>query len=757
MTAAGGGGANAYASGGAGGTGGGNSGTMAGSAGIGAGGGGYVGGLTGDYVVHNHSGSGSYYGGCYTTAVYCGGRINTEEEEGELGGWYQGCCGEGSTAENGVCIQCGHDHSDGTHCSHPWFMGGSTRYFCSVCGEEYGENIGSCNRLTGYSLACGMTQGQVVSVKASFGGTNYISDQYGCKNQNAQSGVQNGNGIITIKSEDVGYLEVTKLDNVPARDNAAPGKITGYQINSISGNVKKVSLTRPTDGGTLYYHQAKSYKLGTSSTEQLAESNITANTLTTGVKGYYYSLNTSSTGSVTSANTWLGVGANEDAVTITLTSSTMYLHIAAADGTGNIGPVAHIKLEESGGTTVPEEKPDTPDTEEEYAKKVVPKTDPLGLKASEYVYAAGTNRFYIKADGATEHLLHVQGYLNGAATDQYQVDWLQSVSEEGGRQEWYRAKVPKVDISVGSGTFENNELVTNASVENLQLVAVTWATASRTNQSKVVKLDQRFTVNAALDGRQITVYPRALAELKGKEYASDLTEDKTHGLILIPDGVAPTITGISALESAGNINMTEAKKEYLIQASDSGSGVRSLKVTINNQDNGMTRTYTSDDGSLTITMQRDDYLFLGDFIVNAEAVDNVGNRHSVGSDKLAFTLEAELKRSRYPYNGDFKAGDGAVLTVTTGGYADKVIIRFPEELLRLNPNLNKEYVYDFPEAICTEIYEFNIPLGTPGGTYIIEVEAWKNGRKLMEELELPVRTLGSIWDEFRTRIRDNGV
>ena len=75
----------------------------------------------------------------------------------------------------------------------------------------------------------------------------------------------------------------------------------------------------------------------------------------------------------------------------------------------------------------------------------------------------------------------------------------------------------------------------------------------------------------------------------------------------------------------------------------------------------------------------------------------------------------------------------------------------------LNPELDKEYVYDFPEAIQTEVYEFNIPLKTLPGTYIIEVEAWKHGRKITEELKLTVRTNGSITEELRTRIRDNGV
>ena len=248
-----------------------------------------------------------------------------------------------------------------------------------------------------------------------------------------------------------------------------------------------------------------------------------------------------------------------------------------------------------------------------------------------------------------------------------------------------------------------------------------------------------------------------MAEYQDKEYWSDQDEDRSHSITLIPDGKAPVITGVEDLENAGNIDMTEESKDFAITAADAGSGVRKLVITITNLDNQMQRTYSSDTGELVITMKKDDYLFLGDFVVSAEASDNVGNVNLKESESLAFTLDAELKRAREPQTGEFKAGDGVILTITTGGYADKVIIRFPDALLALNPELNKEYIYEFPAAIRTEVYEFNIPIATPSGDYVVEVEAWKNGRKLTEELQLPVQTNGSITDELRTRIRDNGV
>ena len=417
---------------------------------------------------------------------------------------------------------------------------------------------------------------------------------------------------------------------------------------------------------------------------------------------------------------------------------------------GNIGPTKNIQIKAKEGSADIE-------IEDEYIEDVPLKTKQIVIEDTEYVYGIENHKFYVKADGNTEHVLTVVGYVDGKATNQYQVDRLNLVSAADSVSEWYQTRIPKVDIEAGDRHFTNMQLETGASTDDLSLLLPTSAIATRLQESAKVHMEQRFVLTAETDGIKILVYPRAGAELEDEEYYSEENEDKQNAITLIPDAKAPVITGIEVLENAGNIDMTEESKDFVIRATDDGSGIQSLVVTIINQDNQMTRTYTSDSGELTITMKKDDYLFLGDFAVTAEAVDNVGNIGDHVSDKLAFTLKAELERARFPHNGNFKAGDGAVLTITTGGYADKVIVRFPDELLALNPDLDKEYLYEFPEAIKTEIYEFNIPLGTSSGNYTIEVEAWKNGRKLTEELQLPVRTIGSIIEEFRTRIRDNGV
>ena len=753
ITAGGGGGANAGNSGGNGGNGGGSS-TSAGTNGVGAGGGGYSGGLCGEFSYHSHSSACGYHthsgnttsgGICYSPNT-CGGNLEQTEWQ-EIGGWYGHWDEDGS----GICIQCGYNYGlYGNEDAHAWYYG-EDKWTCQKCGGETTDDTGTCRRTTYYlscetseGYQCGKTTSTVDSYKASVGGTSYTATGYGRKNATMKAGANNGAGKVTIKSEDVGYLEATKLNNVLAKDKAAPGEIPSYEETLSAEEVCRITVAEPEDYGTVYYHRAESYESGT--VKKLVDSNLTENTLISGVVGYRYYVDSNAIGTVTGSHSIVYT----NKVDIAMQTKERYLHVAAVDVAGNVGPTKNILIKaKKDGADI--------EIEDDYIVDVPLKTEQLIIEDTDYVYGVGNDMFYVRADGATEHKLTVAGFVDGKATNRYQVDWIYVISISQSANEWYQTRIPKMDIAAGDKNFTNMQLETDASIEELSLLLPTSATAARINAAAKVLLEQRFVLDAATDGMEILVYPRAAAELNEKEYYSDENEDEQNSITLIPDAKAPLITGIDALENAGNIDMTKESKDFVIKATDNGSGIKNLVVTIINQDNQMIRTYSSDTGNLTITMEKEDYLFLGDFAVTAKAVDNVGNESIYESDKLAFTLKAELKRARFPYNGDFKAGDGAVLTITTGGYADKVIVRFPDELLALNPDLDKEYVYEFPEAIKTEVYPFNIPLSTPSGNYTIEVEAWKNGRKLTEELELPVRTVGSIIDEFRTRIRDNGV
>ncbi len=752
LAAGGGGGANGYYSGGAGGTGGGNGTNSNGANGIGGGGGGKTGGIAGVAEVHNHtiscrhvhSGSPGTYGGCYTIVQPCGS-TSFEHTETEMGFYYGNIEYVDGEWVHVFCVRCGSDDCDG----HAII---EHEYRCNWCGAVYGSDSSSCTAKTGYGLGCGRdesyicgySEGQIIKVASAAGGTNYIAEVFGCKNQSSQSGINHGDGTVSISSKDAGYLETNKLNDVVARDKAAPDRILSAE-GALSGDKRyRVTVEEPKDSGTLYYHKAESYESGT--INRVAVSNVTENLLTSGIAGYHYYVDGNSGGTVSVGHAFI----SDNKLDISMKNSVQYLHIAAVDKAGNIGPANTILIPSYVDTA-------DKDVVVDYIKTFPPMTDMLVLKLSEAVYEIAPGRFFVKADGVTEHTIAAGAYLEGSATSKYQIDVLRLVSSSGADSEWYETVIPRSRPDAGNKVYYNEELMANASGEELNLLQMTRAEAARTDEARVIGLTQHMTIEPELDGREITIYPRARAEFEGKEYFSDLTVDRTHGIILVPDGKAPDIYGVEALENAGNIDMTEQEKQFVIYAADEGSGVKNLIVTVTNMDNGMVRTYESDTGSVTITMSREDYLFLGDFVVTAEAADNVDNHSVMGSDKAAFTLEADIRRSREPYDGDYKAGDGAVLTVTTGGYADKVIIRFPDALLALNPGLNKEYVYEFPYAIRTEVYEFNIPLGTPDSSYVIEIEAWKNGLKLTEALDLSVVKAGSITEELRTRIRDNGV
>lgn len=763
ITAGGGGGANANNQGGKGGAGGGNT-TSVGKNGVGAGGGGYVGGISGEFSYHGHSDSCGYHthtgdstngGGCYGTAttqsVPCG---TFWEREVSTICYDETCvneCGEAYPGAGYAWVGSGAHQPGGYYDYHDY----ETYYAieCDICGAG-GETAGDthykeitvyvtdCETQEGY--LCGKAEGEMESCVASQGGTSYAANGYGAKSVKLTDGTNNGAGKVTISSEDIGYLEATKLNDVLAKDKAAPAMIPSFSESMGGEDICRITVTQPEDFGTVYYHKAESYESGT--INQLATSNITENTLVSGVSGYRYFVSGSKSGTVSGSHSWT----SNNRVDVGMSNSVQYLHIAAVDVAGNIEPTLHVPVKA---------KEDSQDIEPdpEYMEDVPLKTEQILIEDTEFVYPAGTGKYYVKADGATEHTLNLAGYTDGKASNHYQIDWLRMVAMSGSSQEWYQTKVPKVNTQAGDKEFTNEQLQTDASGEQLTYLEPTSATAKRTDSAQKVSLEQRFSIAPENDGKQIVVYPRAMAEYQDKEYWSDQNEDRTHSITLIPDAEAPVITGVDALENAGNIDMTEESKDFVITAADDGSGVRKLVITITNMDNQMQRTYSSDTGDLVITMKKDDYLFLGDFVVSAEASDNVGNVNLRESESLAFTLDADLKKAREPYTDDFKAGDGAVLTIITGGYADKVIIRFPDTLTALNPELDKEYIYEYPQAIKTEVYEFSIPLATPSGTYIVEVEAWKNGRKLTEELQLPVWTNGSITDELRTRIRDNGV
>ena len=507
----------------------------------------------------------------------------------------------------------------------------------------------------------------------------------------------------------------------------------------------KVFINKPEDMGTTYYHIAKSYRLAEEGIINLAVSNTTENTLTTGVTGYYYYVDTQKKGIASQENSWLSVNDSREGLILTLREPIMYIHIAAVDKAGNIGLTKDIELKMDLSLPV----------DPGYAEKKSLYTKQLILEESEYVYKNSEKSYYVKADGITEHRLFAEAYLDGVATNEFQIDRLLLHVGENEQQytEWIQMTVPKCDVAQNEANYSNSNLnvdISDGYGEYMQLEAVS---AERTGHGINLLVDERFSVRQ--EGSSFVLYPQAYAELQKQSFYSDNDQDKENAILVIPDGVAPSITGLEELKKFDILDMTDQNIWFELWAEDYESGLQEFSICIKNRDNFLMQEFFCDEkGKIKIMIDKGNPLFLGDITISALAVDRVGNANIIGENGLTFTLETDLYKERNPEEDIFKTGDGAILDITTTGYVEKLEVIFPDELLPCFQDFPLVYEYEYPYLKHTETIKFSIPLGSPEQEYEIIIKAYKNGEMLVSKQTLVI-VRGNILDELRTRIRNN--
>ncbi len=707
-------------------------GNMQGASGAyGGGGGGATGGTGGIFLAHYHVGSPDSGGGCYVAesgTKVCGTAYEA------VGKYWECKCG----ATWGI-------HSDHyfrqehAACGEYYLKGGT--YKCSGCG--IGLSAGETHRIsyTSYVLGCAykdQQDGYIISAEAALGGSSYINTAFGCKDQLWKAGENAAAGYASLSGNDVGYREDTTLADVAAKDKAAPGLVTEYQLTLASENQIKVTFTKPADYGTKYYHQAKSFA-NDGSLKQIAESNITINTLTSGVKGYYYRIDNQPNTVVGTSGSWL-----TGQQLLVAPSAGNYLHLAAADRAGNVGSTAHIPLN-VGIQELP--------TDDEYPKQGQLFTKQMTLNPSDFIYSVDGKQYYVKADGITNHVMIAEGYMNQSATKAYQIDSIRFYAEQNGAEEWLQITTPHGALHLSTEDFGNSSLTLDIGNNSFQSFVPVRSVSERAGYGTVLKTEQTFSV--APQASAFYVYPQARASLGDSTYCSEKNADFSHGLTIIPDGAAPVIEGLKALQEFDILDMTAQQKIFSLHAYDTGSGLKEFIVTVKNLDNFTERFFTADNqGNITLQVDKEDPLFNGELEILAMATDRVGNVNENGGEGMAFTLTASILREREPEITVFKKGDGGVLYITTTGYADKVEVTFPEAFLKLNPDLNQTYDYPYPFLEKTETIHFHVPLEAAEQAYEITVKAWKNDRLLTDCPNLLV-VEGTVLDEIRTRIRNN--
>ena len=578
-----------------------------------------------------------------------------------------------------------------------------------------------------------MYNGQILSSKPAYGGSNYVNSAYAMMYE-TYSGVRSGSGVAELHSKAIGYQESLDLAGVTATDFAAPDKISDQVTKEpLDGKSIRVTWQVPSDNGTDYYHKVESYLTG--STSMLCGSNVTKNTLVSGVMGYYYLVDQNGDTVVTGNANYV----QDPHVNVVTAEYNQYLHIAAVDVAGNISETTHILID---------------------AKDVLWKlyTKQLSIDESvDNVYPAADKIWYVCADGTTPFTLKNEAYMDGTASRGYQLNETiyETVSDNNSvaRNIIRTASMEIADTSIR--TDANGLSYSTDGTSVLQQYSFSYTV--RSNKNRDLMGVQKFTISRDLSGQTIQVIPVAEADKESDKVYSVHELDEKNKITLIADGEAPVIRGLEIMEDRDLIDRRDGSITVTVTADDDLSGVKDFYVVIKNTDNAITKTYLPDvDGSIRITITEDEPIFSGDFTVLGYAVDNVGNENNLSYGTTEFALASSVERILSPHDPIFKCGESGILTFTTWGYADRVEVIFPESMTALDPTLNKVYDYtDCPGYMITEHLQFMVPLYTPENQNLeITVRAYKGDKKLEDHPTISVIGVsGTVLDEFRTRLR----
>lgn len=776
------------------------SGNGQGENGAAGGGGGYQGGLAGTYETHTHTDSCTKY---HVHTAECGTQIQYHKHTAACGISTRSYCD--AEAWHGAYAWANYPYQKYYGFYHPtarvWFWGSggncdgnnhtscSSRDVCSYCAAARaasGDPKRQCHQYTVYGCGktesyvegttyacsktelvdideytCGMEEGDVVlsTVKGAYGGSSYINTGVKCTNSSSAPSVRTGDGMVKITSAELGFTTELSLDGAESPDLEAPDKIKQSSVvkKAVSSSEIKLTFDRPEDNGTDYWWQVKSYRNGTNT--HLLDSNITKNTLTTGVKGYYYLYDYTETyGADYLSNLIKGGGSasyrskgsdpTKDSVSVTTMPSTTYLHIAAVDVAGNVGKTIDIKID-PGAQAYP------------IVTDQVQISSTINGRDQGTVYQSPLDgKIYVRADGAGAFKLSFNSFMDGAARTDYQIN----------RQTFAIAlDVPGTDSRFVSHLPYSNPIKAGEDVVDPRNVArymygtsifrdIQNFSAARYNDARKNHFEQCFAVYPSYDGKVLVVTPVAGASVGDDEddtVTSEWSDDILHSLTLYPDGKPPVVTGLEALETMTTIDRNMGMPVFTVTAADALSGVKKLQIEVVNQNNGVSKTFYPDaSGKIRMDFNDPDYeLYDGDLAVTVVAVDNVGNRYERTYGTQVFTLNTKLCNVSDPTTNQVKRGGIAKLSIVTRGFADRVVVTLPAELQPGNEGLQLEFNYpSHVNFFESEMVLIRVPRDCPLDTYAVNVKAYKNGQLLEDNPELVVID-GYAFDDVRVRIR----
>ncbi len=765
LTAGGGGGAGPLGNGGAGGT---EEGLRAdgkaqGEDGLMGGGAGWIGGKAGIYLKHIHSreclhvhvGSEISGGDCYeliSEEKKCHVKVSGPYVERSLSDNCDDCIRAGRNGYNSMHPRCWWVEHSG--CGQGKEMGHSGYWVCDTCGRigycwgsgKEKPNVSDHNyHVKKYILTCtkeydcGNPVGRFLN---SYGGSNYINKEC-VVSYSSVCGVGVGDGYASVQPINVGFREEMELLGAYAPDLAAPKQIdpSSVRIEALGDGTIVVLFQRPTDCGTDYYHQVHSYPAGKE--EILSSSNITLTEVVTGIAGYYYLLDENEKKDLSIYEGKELTLCREEKIVLSYPEGRTYLHVAPVDGAGNIG--GSIAIELSDNTVV--------------NWKLV--TDPItvdsviaGIDYENVVPAEGMeNTYYVKADGRTPFLLSFRGRMLGSARPDYQINRMnfEFSTGEGAAKGCYTVLLPLGSTGEAEQEMPGETLGYQTGGLGI-LQAGMYGRASRENWMRDAWIAHSFCLDINFHKKRIYVFPTVEAVTEEGHGLSEREEDERNGITLIGDGAAPIVLG---LEEADRLLRLRGETVRIdLEAKDTESGVAEFEAILKNLDNGEEAVYHSGtDGKISILLEEESPIFIGDLQLTIRAVDKVGNEASVQCGAEDFGVKAEVIRVLAPHTPLFKRGESGMLIVKARGYVERIEVELPDILAEGGKYY--EFCYSTPKDLVREELLFMVPLSVDvDGEYSILVKAYKGEGVLADEPRLcTLKVEDTVLGELRTRLR----
>ncbi|MDE6639925.1 MAG: InlB B-repeat-containing protein [Acetatifactor sp.] len=580
-------------------------------------------------------------------------------------------------------------------------------------------------RYDGRELKCGYAEGQIESVLPAYGGSSYVNPDVVLE-YTLIPGNRKGDGCASLDAVQLGFREELELEDVMATDLEAPCAVSVASVEMLPMGNEAVSVfwEKPVDNGTTYYHKAEACLKG--ETSPLCTSNITKNTLVSGVVGYYYLID----GKKNSAADKSGIYTAEENVEVNLAEGMQYLHLAAVDAAGNISETVHVPVE---AESVPWNIT----------------TRQLQIREGENVYATEEKTYYVRCDGVTPFLLEHGSYMDGPVTKDNRLAYSIFESPLYGQNIIY--------MSAG----EKQEELICSTKGAPPLIRYPYSVARYADEGRSLDVEQMFTLGMEAHGQSLEIIPRAGGVFmeKGvqKTYYSDPSSDVGNGIVLLGDGEGPVISGLEVLSEGQLIDRQEEVIRLYLTVSDDLSGVAEFYLKVTNLDNRNMKTYYSEGNVIELEITDKEPLFTGEFAVLAYAADNVGNVTEISRLVTEFAVETKIERILAPHDPVFKGGESGILYINTYGYADRVEVEFPPEFAEADERL-KKVVFDYSDE---QLYrqesavQFMVPLYiSTDREYTLKVRVFRGEKSLESNPVLYITSEGGdILSEFRTRLR----